>query len=109
MSGLLAALVIIASMALSLSLSVRRAHDIGWSGWMVLLLFIPLVNFVVGLILIFKKGGTGANPYGAEPSTTVDVIKTLFPKGIDGMGAAAPARATEPAEPAPTNDQGPAV
>jgi uncharacterized membrane protein YhaH (DUF805 family) len=47
---------------------VRRFHDLGNSGWYTLLLFIPLVGFVYGLILLFKKGTEGPNQYGEDPT-----------------------------------------
>jgi uncharacterized membrane protein YhaH (DUF805 family) len=74
-------LVSAAGIVFSLSLSVRRAHDMGWSGWAALLMFVPLVNFIFALIFLFKKGTMGPNQYGAEPSTAVDVFGTLYPKG----------------------------
>lgn len=56
---------------------IQRTHDMGWSGWMCLLAFIPLV----GLIWIFKAGTPGANNYGPPPppnSTGVKVCAWLF-------------------------------
>lgn len=43
-----------------LSLGVRRSHDIGNSGWFVLIPF-------YGLWLLFKDGDKGPNEYGADP------------------------------------------
>lgn len=40
--------------------SVKRAHDVGLSGWWTL--FPPIILF-----LVFKKGQEGANIYGEEP------------------------------------------
>ncbi len=51
-----------------LGVSVRRLHDIGRSGWMLLLLFIPLVGAIILLIWMCKKGDEAANGYG-PPST----------------------------------------
>ncbi len=48
-------------------LGVRRTHDIGKSGWWMLLMFIPIADFIWGLVLIFKKGDSGSNEYGADP------------------------------------------
>lgn len=45
-------------------LAIRRYHDIGWSGWFYLLLWIPIVNIVFALILLFKKGQPETNKYG---------------------------------------------
>lgn len=40
----------------NVSISVRRLHDMGYSGWFVFLSFIPLINIVVFLVMIFKEG-----------------------------------------------------
>ncbi len=45
----------------------RRLHDMGRSGWLALGTFIPLVNFLVGLWLVFAPGATGANRFGPPP------------------------------------------
>jgi len=38
----------------------KRCHDIGWSGWMQLIPFIPVY-------LIFASGHIGMNKYGVDP------------------------------------------
>lgn len=50
---------------------IQRAHDMGWSGWSVLLTFIPLV----GLIWFFKRGTDGANEYGLRPPPNTTLLK----------------------------------
>ena len=54
----------VVAIPLSISLSVRRTHDLNWSGWYVLCLFIPIVGLVFALLLWFKKGTEGPNTYG---------------------------------------------
>ena len=39
-----------------ISLLVRRLHDIGRTGWFVLLYFIPIVGFFLLIILALKRG-----------------------------------------------------
>lgn len=51
----------------SISMAVRRFHDIGKSGWWTLLLIIPIVNFFTTLFLLFCGGDDGPNPYGEDP------------------------------------------
>jgi uncharacterized membrane protein YhaH (DUF805 family) len=63
---------------------IQRSHDMGWSGWTVLLAIIPLVN----LIWIFKAGTPGGNEYGAPPPPNtlgVKILGLLFPV-IIGIG-----------------------
>lgn len=50
-----------------LLLVIRRLHDIGRSGWWWLLIFIPFVNFIMGIYLMSKKGETGPNRFGPDP------------------------------------------
>jgi len=40
----------------SFALMAKRLHDIGQSGWMSLLVFIPFINIALLLYLLFKKG-----------------------------------------------------
>jgi len=35
-------------------LCIRRFHDFGWSGWSILLLCVPVLNFIVSLMLAFR-------------------------------------------------------
>jgi len=64
LSMILIVLMYIAVIPLSVSLSIRRIHDNNWNGWLFFILFIPLVNFVFSLILLFKKGTEASNTYG---------------------------------------------
>lgn len=56
---------------ISLAILVKRLHDRNRSGWLVITLFIPLVNIMTVIwILIevwFLKGTTGNNRYGNDP------------------------------------------
>lgn len=61
------AILSIASGISNLMLSIRRCHDIGKSGWWLLLLVIPVVNIIFYLYLYLKKGTTGPNSYGPDP------------------------------------------
>lgn len=51
----------------SISLGVRRCHDVGKSGWWMLLIVVPVVNFFWGLYLFFQAGEIGDNEYGPDP------------------------------------------
>lgn len=62
-------LVIIVSLGLlapTLAISVRRLHDIGKSGWFMLLGLIPVVNLYLLYVLVLD-GTPGANRYGPDP------------------------------------------
>lgn len=51
----------------SLAVSARRLHDIDRSGWWQLLVFVPIVGWIVLLIWFCKPGTIGRNPYGDDP------------------------------------------
>ncbi len=51
----------------SLAVAVRRLHDTNKSGWMLLILFIPLVGPILLLVFYFTDGDPGANQYGPSP------------------------------------------
>lgn len=50
-----------------LSLSARRLHDIGKSGWWYLICLIPLIGAIVLIIWWAKEGDSGDNAYGPDP------------------------------------------
>jgi len=51
----------------SIAVSVRRLHDIGKSGWMLLVAFIPIVGFIWLLVLFVSDSVPGDNEYGPNP------------------------------------------
>ena len=52
----------------SLGVSVRRLHDIGKSGWWLLLSFIPLIGTVVLVLWFVKNSNMYPNQYGQVPN-----------------------------------------
>ena len=54
----------------SLAVLVRRLHDIGKSGWMILIVLIPAVGAIWLLVLMVKEGEQGQNLYGYDPKTS---------------------------------------
>ena len=52
-----------------LGLSARRLHDIGKTGWLLLLGFIPIVGWVILIIWWAKEGDPTENQYGPVPET----------------------------------------
>jgi len=50
-----------------LAVGVRRLHDIGKSGWMILVALIPLIGGIWILILMATEGDKGENEYGPDP------------------------------------------
>ncbi len=48
-------------------LCIRRLHDTDHSGWWTLGASVPLLNFYVLYLMLFKKGTQGANRFGSDP------------------------------------------
>ncbi len=48
-------------------LAVRRLHDLDRPAWWIIGNFIPIVNCVLGLYLLFARGTYGPNQYGPDP------------------------------------------
>lgn len=50
-----------------LAVAVRRLHDVGKSGWMILIALIPLIGSIWLLVLMVTDSNTGENQYGQNP------------------------------------------
>lgn len=57
---------------------VRRLHDIGHSGWYLLLDLIPAAAFVLSLYLLIKEGEEGKNEY--DPHYDFEKILKIYPE-----------------------------
>jgi uncharacterized membrane protein YhaH (DUF805 family) len=62
----------------SFGLTVRRAHDIGWTGWSALWMIVPVLGFIYALILLFRSGQSGVNMYGPPADGHQGVIDALL-------------------------------
>ena len=51
----------------AIAVAVRRLHDIGKSGWMLLVVFIPLIGAIWLIVLFVREGDLGPNEYGPNP------------------------------------------
>ncbi len=61
--------------AVGFIMAIRRVHDMGHSGWLSLLILVPIAN----LWLLFAPGTAGANEYGPAPvKNTTGVIVAAF-------------------------------
>ena len=100
---------LVASMWFSLAQGVKRLHDLDKSGWLILLMFVPIVNALFGLYMLFADGTVGPNqyvedpknrmPYQAQPSSvnvTVNVAREEVK--VEKPVEAAPAVEEEKAE-----------
>lgn len=49
------------------AVSVRRMHDVGKSGWILLLIFLPVIGNIWLFILSMTNSDLGENKYGQNP------------------------------------------
>jgi uncharacterized membrane protein YhaH (DUF805 family) len=95
--------ILCAALFMASGLYVRRLHDMGWPGWMVsfqilnatvvvsyligwpiwvfaLLLFLPLLNGITFLIVLFWPGKRDASKYGPSPQANRSIQSVIFNK-----------------------------
>lgn len=61
----------------NLAVLVRRLHDTGNSGWMLLVSLIPLIGGIWLLVLLCTEGNYGPNQYGPDPKAEYDDIQEI--------------------------------
>lgn len=86
-----------------LAISVKRAHDLGHSGWWLLFFLVPIYNLWIAIVMGFFRGTPGPNAYGPDPIDPIsDYIDEVY--GVDdGDGAG---DAPGPSHPQPRPPQG---
>lgn len=87
----LIAVIYIPIVAISFIMAKRRLNDLDKSGWLSLLMLVPLVNFFIALYLIFWPGSPGSNHYGPKPeknSWVAIVLGLILPIFLIGILAA---------------------
>jgi uncharacterized membrane protein YhaH (DUF805 family) len=65
--GPLYGLYVLAMLIPGLAVTVRRLHDVGKSGWMILISLIPLIGTIWLLVLMVSDSNPGVNQYGQNP------------------------------------------
>ncbi|MDM8351065.1 DUF805 domain-containing protein [Pseudomonas sp. sp1636] len=81
LGGILSVAVLIGMLVVSVQIGAQRLHDIGWSGWLLLLNIVPIVNSLFWLLMLAAPGSQGANRFGPPPpanSTAVKILAGLF-------------------------------
>ncbi|AOE83226.1 DUF805 domain-containing protein [Pseudomonas sp. TCU-HL1] len=77
LAGLLTIAACLALVVVSVCIGVQRLHDMGWSGWLWLLNFAPIVGSVFALLMLFMPGTDGPNRYGPPPPPNSRAVKVL--------------------------------
>ena len=66
--GLISGIVALALFIPSWSVLVRRLHDTNRSGWWWLLVFIPIIGWIILIVFLASEGTPGPNRFGPSPS-----------------------------------------
>lgn len=70
-------IITLASLVISVFIGAQRLHDIGWSGWFLLLHLVPLIGSLFALLLLIIPGTQGANRFGPPPPPNSTAVKIL--------------------------------
>lgn len=70
--GIITLLYTLAILVPSIAVSIRRLHDIGKSGWWILITFVPVIGGIWLLVLTCMDGTPGVNNYGPNPKEYAD-------------------------------------
>jgi uncharacterized membrane protein YhaH (DUF805 family) len=79
---LVMAAVYIAMIVVWIMFAKRRLNDLNRNGWWLLLAFVPLVNFLLTVYMMFFPGTDGDNSYGAVPvenTLGVQILAWMMP------------------------------
>ena len=64
--------------AYSIVVMKRRLNDLDRSGWLSILMFIPVVNIFIGFYLLLAKGNQGNNRFGPPPIKNAGLIYVMI-------------------------------
>ena len=67
--GILSLIVLLGLFLPGMSVGIRRLHDIGKSGWWLLISLIPLIGIIVLIVFYCQKSDSETNEYGPPPSS----------------------------------------
>lgn len=72
-AGPLTMLFVLGTIIPFLSVGVRRLHDVNRSGWLLLVILIPVLGQIVLLYFFLQKGTASPNRFGDEPNPEEEV------------------------------------
>ena len=71
----------------SITISIRRLHDTGKTGWLLALLIIPVIGWIVILVFLCSDSTPGENRYGPKPEGYSGLLRRIkaHVKAVDGV------------------------
>lgn len=75
--SILAVAAVIGFLLVSIQIGVQRLHDLGWSGWFMLLYLVPVVGNVFPLVVMVLPGNGGINRFGPPQPPNSRAVKIL--------------------------------
>lgn len=69
--GVFYCLYVLAVLIPGLAVAVRRLHDVGTSGWMILIALIPIAGAIWLLVFMVSDSNSGENEYGPNPKEVI--------------------------------------
>ncbi|MCQ3017944.1 DUF805 domain-containing protein [Pseudomonas syringae] len=75
--GLLIAVLVVVFMTIGVMIGVQRLHDLGWSGWLLLLNLVPFVGTLFPFLMMLLPGTRGPNQFGPPPPPNTRGVKVL--------------------------------
>ena len=87
-------LIMVVATVMTFIFMIRRLHDLDMAGWWCLLMFVPLVNVIFGLYLLFKAGTPSGNRFALPRETRawekfMAIVGVLFLVAIPILAAIA--------------------
>lgn len=67
--SILSGLVVLVHVIPTITVGVRRLHDINRNGWWLLVSLVPLIGWIIALYWAVKEGDAASNAYGHSPKT----------------------------------------
>ncbi|WP_024674777.1 DUF805 domain-containing protein [Pseudomonas syringae] len=75
--GLLIAILVVVFITIGIMIGVQRLHDLGWSGWLLLLNLVPFVGTLFPFLIMVLPGTQGPNQFGPPPPPNTRGVKFL--------------------------------
>ena len=84
-SGPISGIYLLAVLIPGLAVAVRRLHDVGKSGAMILISLVPIIGGIWLLILLLTDSNSGENKYGINPNDISEKGELIYNESINNI------------------------